>query len=98
MAFTMKPGWVHCVFEQQATHLSSIAMCNSQPPFNLPAGVASSQSSVRETHRRRKSPLYEKWITQLFAPGSSLGGARPKASARDEAGTLCIAKFPSRND
>jgi serine/threonine-protein kinase HipA len=44
------------------------------------------------------SPLYEKWITQLLAPGSSLGGARPKASVRDEAGTLCIAKFPSRND
>jgi serine/threonine-protein kinase HipA len=44
------------------------------------------------------NPLYEKWITQLFAPGSSLGGARPKASVRDETGTLCIAKFPSRND
>src|ERR1700733_3927890 len=43
-------------------------------------------------------PLYEKWITQLFAPGSSLGGARPKASVRDEAGTLCMAKFPSKND
>jgi serine/threonine-protein kinase HipA len=44
------------------------------------------------------NPLYEKWLTQLFAPGSSLGGARPKASARDEAGILCMAKFPSRND
>lgn len=44
------------------------------------------------------NPLYEKWLTQLFAPGSSLGGARPKASVRDEAGTLCMAKFPSRND
>lgn len=44
------------------------------------------------------NPLYEKWITQLFAPGSSLGGARPKASVRDEAGTLCMAKFPSKND
>lgn len=44
------------------------------------------------------NPLYEKWLTQLFAPGSSLGGARPKASVRDEAGMLCMAKFPSRND
>ncbi len=44
------------------------------------------------------NPLYEKWLTQLFAPGSSLGGARPKASVRDEAGILCMAKFPSRND
>jgi serine/threonine-protein kinase HipA len=44
------------------------------------------------------NPLYERWLTQLFAPGSSLGGARPKASVRDEAGILCMAKFPSRND
>jgi serine/threonine-protein kinase HipA len=44
------------------------------------------------------NPLYEKWPTQLFAPGSSLGGARPKASVRDEAGILCMAKFPSKND
>jgi len=44
------------------------------------------------------NPLYEKWLTQLFAPGSSLGGARPKASVRDEAGLLCMAKFPSRSD
>jgi len=40
----------------------------------------------------------EKWLAQLFAPGSSLGGARPKASIRDEGGALCIAKFPSRQD
>lgn len=44
------------------------------------------------------NPRYEKWVIQLFAPGSSLGGARPKASVRDETGTLCMAKFPSRND
>jgi serine/threonine-protein kinase HipA len=44
------------------------------------------------------NPLYEKWLTQLFAPGSSLGGARPKASVRDESEILCMAKFPSRND
>jgi serine/threonine-protein kinase HipA len=40
----------------------------------------------------------EKWLAQLFAPGSSLGGARPKASVRDEQGELCIAKFPSKQD
>jgi serine/threonine-protein kinase HipA len=41
---------------------------------------------------------YERWLKILFAPGSSLGGARPKASARDEQGLLCLAKFPSRQD
>jgi serine/threonine-protein kinase HipA len=34
----------------------------------------------------------------LLAPGSSLGGARPKASVRDRDGRLAIAKFPRRDD
>jgi len=34
----------------------------------------------------------------LLAPGSSLGGARPKTSVRDRDGTLAIAKFPHRDD
>ena len=34
----------------------------------------------------------------LFAPGSSLGGTRPKASVRDRDGHLAIAKFPRRDD
>ena len=34
----------------------------------------------------------------LLAPGSSLGGARPKASVRDPQGALLIAKFPKRDD
>lgn len=38
------------------------------------------------------------WLAQLVVPGSSLGGARPKASVRDDQGRLCIAKFPSRQD
>jgi serine/threonine-protein kinase HipA len=34
----------------------------------------------------------------LFAPGSSLGGARPKASVIDKDGHLAIAKFPRKDD
>ena len=34
----------------------------------------------------------------LIAPGSSLGGARPKASVRDKDGQLAIAKFPRKDD
>lgn len=37
-------------------------------------------------------------LALLLAPGSSLGGARPKAGFTDETGTLWIAKFPSRSD
>jgi serine/threonine-protein kinase HipA len=34
----------------------------------------------------------------IFAPGSSLGGARPKASVIDQHGHLSIAKFPKETD
>lgn len=34
----------------------------------------------------------------LLAPGSSLGGARPKASVRGADGALLMAKFPSQTD
>jgi serine/threonine-protein kinase HipA len=37
-------------------------------------------------------------IRLLLAPGSSLGGARPKASVRERNGTLAIAKFPHKTD
>lgn len=39
-----------------------------------------------------------KWLSILLAPGSSLGGARPKANIIDEKGNLWIAKFPSKED
>lgn len=42
--------------------------------------------------------LNEKWLRQLIAPGSSLGGARPKASVIAPDGALWIAKFPSKHD
>ena len=45
-----------------------------------------------------ESGLPEKWLNQLIKPGSSLGGARPKATVADTEGQLWIAKFPSKND
>lgn len=38
------------------------------------------------------------WLHQLIAPGSSLGGARPKASFSAQDGALWLAKFPSSED
>lgn len=37
-------------------------------------------------------------VRDLLAAGSSLGGARPKASVVDEKGKLCIAKFPKADE
>ena len=39
-----------------------------------------------------------KWINHLIAPGSSLGGARPKADVLDTNGKIWIAKFPGIQD
>ncbi|WP_044410096.1 type II toxin-antitoxin system HipA family toxin [Thiomicrospira microaerophila] len=41
---------------------------------------------------------YYRWLKMLIAPGSSLGGARPKACVTDEHNHLWIAKFPNLND
>jgi serine/threonine-protein kinase HipA len=41
---------------------------------------------------------YAKWLNMLISPGSSLGGARPKANILDSDGVLWIAKFPSGHD
>lgn len=40
----------------------------------------------------------KKWLQQLVQPGTSLGGARPKAGVVGEHNVLYIAKFPSRKD
>jgi serine/threonine-protein kinase HipA len=62
-------------------------------------------SSVRELQQAAKSfenddnnEETKKWLAILMAPGSSLGGARPKANILDENKELWIAKFPSKND
>lgn len=44
------------------------------------------------------NPEYIKWLNMLIAPGTSLGGARPKASVIHKKGELWIAKFPSNKD
>lgn len=40
----------------------------------------------------------KRWIAQLVQPGSSLGGARPKANVVDADRSICVAKFPSLKD
>ncbi|MCY4562389.1 MAG: HipA domain-containing protein [Flavobacteriaceae bacterium] len=44
------------------------------------------------------SPEILNWLDMLIAPGTSLGGARPKASIVNNDKSLWIAKFPSKND
>ncbi len=56
------------------------------------------QASLKFEENNIDDPEYFKWISLLIALGSSLGGARPKASVTDTKNNLWIAKFPSKND
>ncbi|MCK4981320.1 MAG: type II toxin-antitoxin system HipA family toxin [Victivallaceae bacterium] len=71
--------------------------------FELPAPPWTSLRELEAAcrHYEEESPSdseHEKWLSMLLAPGSSLGGARPKANVLDNDGNLWIAKFPSRAD
>jgi serine/threonine-protein kinase HipA len=68
------------------------------PPITSLRELQAASLQFEEHMNEEEHPEYERWLTQLIAPGTSLGGARPKASVRDETGALCMAKFPSRQD
>lgn len=53
---------------------------------------------LRATNRVLGEEETDDDLALLLAPGTSLGGARPKASVRDPGGRLAIAKFPSPQD
>ena len=56
------------------------------------------QHGVKMIESDKESDEVNKWLAILMAPGSSLGGARPKANILDDTGHPWIAKFPSKND
>lgn len=68
------------------------------PPLAQVRELAAAASSIEADDKNVDDDQEGRWLRQLVAPGSSLGGARPKAMVLDEAGRLCLAKFPSRQD
>jgi serine/threonine-protein kinase HipA len=69
----------------------------SAPPWTSLRPLAHASWHVQD-ERKADDASQEKWLQMLMAPGSSLGGARPKAGVMDETGALWIAKFPGRSD
>jgi serine/threonine-protein kinase HipA len=61
------------------------------PLISLPKLLAASEAFLEDAETAAELKL-------LLAPGSSLGGARPKASVRENDGQLAIAKFPKKDD
>ena len=67
------------------------------PPLTDLSALVNASMEIEKSEGKNRLPE-KKWIQQLVHPGSSLGGARPKAGVMDNDGKLCIAKFPSAND
>ncbi len=65
------------------------------PPW---ASIRELQHGAKLIESNEDTVEVRKWLAMLMAPGSSLGGARPKANILDEHGHIWIAKFPSKND
>ncbi|MGC1294330.1 MAG: HipA domain-containing protein [Alloacidobacterium sp.] len=61
------------------------------PLVELPQLLSAAEHVMEDTDT-------EEDLRLLFAPGSSLGGARPKASVKEKDGHLAIAKFPCKDD
>lgn len=65
------------------------------PPWS---SLGELQEAAKQLESDDQSEAVRKWISVLIAPGSSLGGARPKANIFDIKKNLWIAKFPSKTD
>ena len=70
---------------------------NAAPPFTRLQELAEISRRI-ESKDSESLPEYERWLAMLIAPGTSLGGARPKANFEAADGRLWLAKFPSAED
>ena len=67
------------------------------PPFESLGALCNACHEIELAEQRNELPE-RRWLEQLVDPGTSLGGARPKANVIDSDGRLYVAKFPSKND
>lgn len=65
------------------------------PPWS---SISELQEAAKQFEEAEGNEVAKNWLKILMAPGSSLGGARPKANILDKEKNLWIAKFPSKND
>lgn len=75
---------------------------NAEPQYGVPPmeclrDLCNACAEV-ETAEEQGALPQQRWLDQLVNPGSSLGGARPKANVMDTDGRLFVAKFPSKKD
>ena len=67
------------------------------PPIESLRALCDACHEIELAEERNELPE-QRWLDQLIDPGTSLGGARPKANVVDNDGRLYVAKFPSKKD
>ena len=67
------------------------------PPIESLSALCEACHEIELAEERNELPE-QRWLNQLIDPGTSLGGARPKANVVDTDGILYVAKFPSKKD
>ncbi|MFO7567410.1 MAG: type II toxin-antitoxin system HipA family toxin [Enhygromyxa sp.] len=102
--------WDFLVGVSDVARLGALRLCETEPPHRylddrdhtVPpfARLRELEAIARELSREgvEERPEYAQWLAQLIQPGTSLGGARPKATFCGEDGQLWLAKFPAHDD
>lgn len=86
-----RQGTLRFALQEGGPFLAKHDAARIPPLIDLPRLLSAAEHVVGDTDSDEDLRL-------LLAPGSSLGGARPKASVRDRDGHLAIAKFPHKDD
>lgn len=86
-----RQGALRFTSEEGGKFLSGVDANPVPPLVDLPRLLSATERLLDDQERDEDLRL-------LLAPGSSLGGARPKASVKDRDGNLLIAKFPRKDD
>lgn len=81
--------------------LTDGSFISSTPSYSVPPAIhidelLQAAKEIEKSEYKHLEPE-KKWVQRLFQPGSSMGGARPKACVQS-GGQLYLAKFPSIND
>ena len=86
-----RQGALRFARQEGGPFLAEYGAARIPPLIDLPQLLSAAENVVGDTDSDEDLRL-------LLAPGSSLGGARPKSSVRDRDGHLAIAKFPHKDD
>lgn len=95
LVYMMRPEWggIRFKLDPDGAFLSDDKETSAPPWAHLRTLEEASRNFEND-----ENAFTDQWLNQLIKPGSSLGGARPKATVADTEGRLWIAKFPSKND